>query len=160
MKFSPFEIQNIHMSSACKCEKSCFSKTFIESISSVVIYLLNMYTHVGVSASMHQIQTMSLTHRLQIIEKMQSLNDLKKLKSLCLLGLSFSHGRDFALISLFFSQASLQEFNMSIECKLKTDFKSTADYKKSKKSKLAAQNALIVSVLIELTQGKIDGKGW
>ena len=49
---------------------------------------------------------------------------------------------------------------MSIECKLKTDFKSTADYKKSKKSKLAAQNALIVSVLIELTQGKIDGKGW
>lgn len=67
------------------------------------------------------------------------------------MGLSFSHGRDFALISLFLSQTSLQEFNISIECKLKTDFKSTQEYKSSKKFKLASQNALIVSVLIELT---------
>jgi hypothetical protein len=69
---------------------------------------------------------------------MQSLNDLKKLKSLCLMGLSFSRGRDFALISLFLSQSLLQEYNISVECKLKTDYKSTVEYKKSKKYKLAA----------------------
>jgi len=112
----------------------------------VVFYLLNMFTHVGLSTSLHQLQKLSLMQRVQIIERMQSLNDIKKLKNLCFTGLQFSTGSDFSLFCFFLSQTYLQQFNLLNECKLKLNFKASADYRESKLAKLNAINAIIAAI--------------
>jgi hypothetical protein len=52
---------------ACSCgdgkDGSCLSKHFATSFSNVTIYLLNIFTHVGLSAAPHQIQTLSPSQR-------------------------------------------------------------------------------------------------
>jgi len=60
---SPFTIQSIlTQPSTCTCEpgKECFTKSFSDSVAVVVFYLLNMFTHVGLPTSLHQVSKLSL----------------------------------------------------------------------------------------------------
>jgi len=61
MKDSPFDLKAISEEQASFIsDNSYLSKTFAESMTRVVFYLLNMFTHVGVSTSLHQLQKLSL----------------------------------------------------------------------------------------------------
>jgi hypothetical protein len=71
----------------CACDKICFSSQYMKSVSLVVFFLLNIFTHVGLASSIQQVSKLTLQHQIQIAERLQSINDLSKLKALCYTGM-------------------------------------------------------------------------
>ena len=77
-----------------------FDKTFQRSISTVLFYLLNMMTSIGLPTSASLLSGLSIAHRVSFLERLPSINDLKKLRALSHIDLQYGNGLEVTTLMM------------------------------------------------------------
>lgn len=80
---------------------SCYSPSFSESISTITLFLMNVFSTVGLSAASCFSETIPFKVRQTLLSKMSSLNDLLRLR--VILHIDFHFGNHVHLSCLFMS---------------------------------------------------------
>ena len=135
-----------------------FDKTFQRSISTVLFYLLNMMTSIGLPTSASLLSGLSVSNRVSFLERLPSINDLKKLRALSHIDLQYGNGLE--VTTLMMSYVFLQLYQESNESKIQTDYKASDDYKNMKQMKNQAVNSAIASINFVLANPVSERVGW
>ena len=135
-----------------------YDRIFQKSISIVLFYLLNVMTQIGLPTSASLVQGLSINQRVSFLEKLPSINDLKKLRALSHIDLQYGDGLE--VTTLIMSYVFLQLYQESNENKVHSDYKLKDDYKSSKSMRNQAVNSALSSINFILSNPSPQRQGW
>ena len=135
---------------ACLCvqqgkkQESCFEPGFSEALSLVIFFLVNVFSQVGLPSASGIHPGMLLSQRAQLLEKMSSLHDLKKLRALLYIDLQYSEHLE--VTSLLMSFVFLQYYQTSNESKILKGYSELSEYKDMKQFHKQASNCVVAAL--------------
>ena len=117
-----------------------------------------MMSSIGLPTSASLLSGLSISQRVSFLERLPSINDMKKLRALSLIDLQYGNGLE--VTTLIMSYVFLQLYQDSNENKIQTDYKLKDDYKNMKQMKNQAINSAVSSINFVLANPQPERQGW